>query len=155
MSNDVAVPEARHVVGLLWDGCNSNSLYALAQSGQLPNVARLLAHGCAFRGGSIAEFPSVTLVNHTSALTGVGPGRHGIVNNAYFDRGSAVQVLTNNLLYEYTVHNLNGVFNSPTVTSGDTMNTGNIPFAQQPIYISYSPSGVGTTLFGGSNALEP
>src|SRR5438270_3988565 len=25
---DVAVPDARHVVGLLWDGCNSNSLYA-------------------------------------------------------------------------------------------------------------------------------
>jgi phosphonoacetate hydrolase len=93
---DVLVPEARHVVGLLWDGCNSNSLYALAAAGELPNVARLLASGCAFRGGSIAEFPSVTLVNHTSALTGVGPGKHGIVNNAYFDRRSAVQVLTNN-----------------------------------------------------------
>ena len=93
---DVVVPDARHVVGLLWDGCNSNSLYALAQAGELPNVARLLARGCALRGGSIAEFPSVTLVNHTSALTGVGPGRHGIVNNAYFDRRSAVQVLTNN-----------------------------------------------------------
>ena len=93
---DVVVPDARHVVGLLWDGCNSNSLYALAAAGELPNVGRLLAQGCAFRGGAIAEFPSVTLVNHTSALTGVGPGRHGIVNNAYFDRGSAVQVLTNN-----------------------------------------------------------
>ena len=93
---DVVVPDARHVVGLLWDGCNSNSLYALAAAGELPNVGRLLAQGCALRGGAIAEFPSVTLVNHTSALTGVGPGRHGIVNNAYFDRGSAVQVLTNN-----------------------------------------------------------
>ncbi|MDQ1698537.1 MAG: phosphonoacetate hydrolase [Frankiaceae bacterium] len=94
---DLAVAgPARHVVGLLWDGCNSNSLYAMAASGELPNVARLLASGCALRGGAIAEFPSVTLVNHTSALTGVGPGRHGIVNNAYFDRRSAVQVLTNN-----------------------------------------------------------
>ena len=93
---DVVVPDARHVVGLLWDGCNSNSLYALAAAGELPNVARLLAAGCAFRGGAIAEFPSVTLVNHTSALTGVGPGRHGIVNNAYFDRRNAAQVLTNN-----------------------------------------------------------
>ena len=87
---------AQHVVGLLWDGCNSNSLYAMAASGELPNVARLLSSGCALTGGAIAEFPSVTLVNHTSALTGVGPGRHGIVNNAYFDRRSAVQVLTNN-----------------------------------------------------------
>src|SRR5207302_1596670 len=93
---DVLVPEAEHVIGLLWDGCNSNSLYALAKAGELPNVARLIDRGCAFVGGSIAEFPSVTLVNHTSALTGVGPGRHGIVNNAYFDRRSAAQVLTNN-----------------------------------------------------------
>jgi len=92
----VTAGAAEHVVGLLWDGCNSNSLYALASAGELPNVARLMSRGCALQGGAIAEFPSVTLVNHTSALTGVGPGRHGIVNNAYFDRRSAVQVLTNN-----------------------------------------------------------
>ena len=92
---DVLVPEADHVIGLLWDGCNSNSLYALAKAGELPNVARLLERGCAFVGGAIAEFPSVTLVNHTCALTGVGPGVHGIVNNAYFDRTTAAQRLTN------------------------------------------------------------
>jgi len=83
---DLVAPGAAHVVGLLWDGCNSNDLYAMAQSGGLENVARLLARGCALTGGAIAEFPSVTLVNHTSALTGAGPGRHGILNNAYFDR---------------------------------------------------------------------
>jgi predicted AlkP superfamily pyrophosphatase or phosphodiesterase len=83
------------VVGLLWDGCNSNSLYSLAAAGELPSVARLLARGCALTGGAIAEFPSVTLVNHTCALTGVGPGRHGIVNNAYYDRSVAAQQLTN------------------------------------------------------------
>ena len=93
---DLLVPSAaRHVVGLLWDGCNSNSLYALAKAGELPSVAYLLSRGCAMTGGAIAEFPSVTLVNHTSALTGVGPGVHGIVNNAYFDRREAAQVLTN------------------------------------------------------------
>ncbi|HVS69047.1 MAG TPA: alkaline phosphatase family protein, partial [Mycobacteriales bacterium] len=92
---DVLVPTRGPVVGLLWDGCNSNSIYALAAAGELPNVARLLAQGCAFQGGAIAEFPSVTLVNHTCALTGVGPGGHGIVNNAYYDRADAVQRLTN------------------------------------------------------------
>src|SRR3954465_8904244 len=92
---DLAVPDARHVVGLLWDGCNSNSLYALAAAGERPNVARLLSDGCALRGGSVAEFPSVTLVNHTSALTGVGPGRHGIVNNAFYDRALGEQVVPN------------------------------------------------------------
>jgi hypothetical protein len=92
---DVLVPVGGPVVGLLWDGCNANSLYALAAAGQLPSVARLLARGCALTGGAVAEFPSVTLVNHTCALTGVGPGRHGIVNNAYYDRAAAVQRLTN------------------------------------------------------------
>ena len=93
---DLLVPRPdAPVVGLLWDGCNANSLYSLAAAGELPAVARLLARGCALTGGAVAEFPSVTLVNHTCALTGVGPGRHGIVNNAYYDRSVAAQRLTN------------------------------------------------------------
>ncbi|HVB26457.1 MAG TPA: alkaline phosphatase family protein, partial [Mycobacteriales bacterium] len=89
------VDATRHTVGLLWDGAPSNELLAMAASGELPAVARLLESGCALRGGAIAEFPSVTLVNHTSALTGVGPGRHGIVNNAFYDRERAERVLAN------------------------------------------------------------
>jgi phosphonoacetate hydrolase len=93
---DMLVPRPDSpVVGLLWDGCNSNSLYSLAAAGELPAVARLLSRGCALTGGAVAEFPSVTLVNHTCALTGVGPGRHGIVNNAYYDRSEGAQRLSN------------------------------------------------------------
>ncbi|MCA1711124.1 MAG: alkaline phosphatase family protein [Actinobacteria bacterium] len=88
-------PGARYVVGLLWDGAQCADLLELAATGELPNVARLIARGCAFRGGAIAEFPSVTLVNHTSALTGVGPGTHGIVNNAFYDRATGEQVVPN------------------------------------------------------------
>jgi len=90
-----AQPGAAHVVGLLWDGAQCADLLSLAAAGELPAVARLLARGCAYRGGAIAEFPSVTLVNHTSALTGVGPGRHGIVNNAFYDRALGQQVVPN------------------------------------------------------------
>jgi phosphonoacetate hydrolase len=85
----------RHVVGLLWDGTNSNDLLDLAGRGELPAVARLLRRGASLIGGAVAEFPSVTLVNHTSALTGVGPGRHGILGNAYYDRSTGRQVLAN------------------------------------------------------------
>jgi phosphonoacetate hydrolase len=92
---DLVAPGARHVVGLLWDGAQCADLLAQAASGALPNVARLLSRGCALRGGAIAEFPSVTLANHTSALTGVGPGRHGIVNNAFYDRVLGAQVVPN------------------------------------------------------------
>ena len=86
---------AEHVVGLLWDGANANSLYELAGAGELPSVGRLLERGFAMSGGAIAEFPSVTLVNHASALTGVGPGRHGIVNNNFLDRAGGGSIAAN------------------------------------------------------------
>ncbi len=93
--SDLVEPGARHVLGLLWDGVNSNDLLELASRGALPNVARLLERGCALSGGAVAEFPSVTLVNHTSALCGVGPGRHGILGNVFFDRATGVRYLAN------------------------------------------------------------
>jgi phosphonoacetate hydrolase len=86
---------ASRVIGLLWDGANCNSVLDLAARGELPAVARLLERGCALAGGAVAEFPSNTLCNHTAALTGVGPGRHGIVNNCYFDRAEQRQILAN------------------------------------------------------------
>jgi len=84
-----------YVVGLLWDGCNCADLLQLCRSGELPAVSRLLERGCALEGGAVAEFPSVTLTNHTSALTGLGPGRHGIVHNAFWDRSAGEQVMAN------------------------------------------------------------
>jgi hypothetical protein len=45
-------------------------------------------------------------------------------------------------LYSYTTT----ATNSRLVLSGQ-VNTGYVPFAQEPVYISYSPTGVGTTTF--------
>ena len=84
--DDLVVPAARHVVALLWDGANCSDLLDLVAAGELPQVARLLERGLALAGGVVAEFPSVTLANHTSALTGVGPGVHGILANEFVDR---------------------------------------------------------------------
>jgi hypothetical protein len=85
----------RFVVGVLWDGAPSGELLHLAATGELPGVARLLARGTALAGGAIAEFPSVTLCNHTSALTGVGPGRHGVLGNVFFDRVTGLREVPN------------------------------------------------------------
>ncbi len=93
--DDLVEPGATHVIGLLWDGGHPGSLLDLAERGELPAVARLLARGCALEGGAVAEFPSLTLVNHTSALTGVGPGRHGVVGNVYWDRDEERRVVPN------------------------------------------------------------
>jgi phosphonoacetate hydrolase len=86
---------ARHVVVFLLDGCNANVLYDLAARGTAPNVARLVEAGTAFAHGAIASLPSVTLANHTTVLTGAHPGHHGILHNAWWDRASGRQVVTN------------------------------------------------------------
>lgn len=87
--------EPRRVVGILWDGGHCGELLAGAEEGWLPNVARLIERGLAFRGGAVAEYPSITLTNHTAILTGVGPGRHGVMGNVYFDRVKGEQVEPN------------------------------------------------------------
>lgn len=93
--DDLVTRGAKHVVGLLWDGAHPATLLRCAQQGRLPNVSRLLERGCWLTGGAVAEFPSLTLVNHTSALTGVGPGRHGVVGNVYYDRVLGERVVPN------------------------------------------------------------
>ncbi|HST84526.1 MAG TPA: alkaline phosphatase family protein [Kineosporiaceae bacterium] len=85
----------RFVIGLLWDGAHCSDLLSMAAAGELPAVARLLAAGSALTGGAVAEFPSVTLCNHTSALTGVSPGRHGVLGNIFYDRARGERILAN------------------------------------------------------------
>ena len=95
---DVLDPHAgrpRHVVGFLFDGVNPNVLYAMAAAGEAPNVARLVEMGTAYEWGAMAGLPTVTLANHTSILTGRLPGHHGILHNAWYDRATGEQVITN------------------------------------------------------------
>ena len=83
------------VVGILWDGAHCGDLLHLAEAGELPSVARLIERGVALRGGAVAQFPSVTLTNHTCILTGVGPGRHGVLGNVFYDRETGERVVPN------------------------------------------------------------
>ena len=94
---DPAAGRAEHVVGFLFDGTNANVLYAMARAGDAPNVARLIEMGTAYEWGSMSSFPTVTLANHTSILTGRFPGHHGILHNAWYDRARSEQVITNSM----------------------------------------------------------
>ena len=85
----------KHVVAFLFDGTNANVLYDMVARGEAPNVARLLEMGTGYAHGAMAGLPTVTLANHTSVLTGRLPGHHGILHNAWFDRRTGKQVITN------------------------------------------------------------
>lgn len=94
-------------------------------------------------GGAYGYVPSSALGNITPTATGRLPD------------GTTVAVSTNDgtPLYEYTVGSNPGEARSPVVFSCTScMNTGNWPFSQEPVYISYSPSGVGQTIIGGTPA---
>ncbi|MCA1831891.1 MAG: alkaline phosphatase family protein [Actinomycetota bacterium] len=91
----IAVARPKRVVAFLCDGTNANVLYAMAAAGELPAFARLMDEGTWYGHGLIASFPSATLANHTAALTGAHPGHHGVLHNAYYDRATARQIITN------------------------------------------------------------
>ena len=98
----------RHVVGFLFDGCNPNVLYDMAARGEAPNVARIMEMGTSFTHGAMASLPTVTLANHTGILTGCFPGHHGILNNAWYDRSTQSQIITNsNETWATSMHFLN------------------------------------------------
>lgn len=88
-------------------------------------------------GGVYGTMPS--FVNGVNQTSGSLPS--GTVITVYPHGGSTP-------LYSFTTG-----AHSPTVTTGTSMNTGNWPFAQMPIYISYA--GNGTTVFGGTEAITP
>ncbi|AGZ49086.1 PecA family PE domain-processing aspartic protease [Mycobacterium kansasii] len=100
--------------------------------------------GLRINGGSLQHVPMIVdsggvLGTMPANVLGTGQVSGNVPN------GTHIQVYTNDgstLLYEYVV---NG--NGPRVISSGLMNTGYVPFDQQPVYISYSPSGVGTTVF--------
>jgi hypothetical protein len=110
----------RFVVGILWDGAPCGELLHLAAAGELPGVARLLEQGTALVGGAVAEFPSITLCNHTSALTGLGPGRHGVLGNVFFDRATGRREVPNDAT---TWHRTAGWFRPGVATVFEQLST--------------------------------
>jgi predicted AlkP superfamily pyrophosphatase or phosphodiesterase len=57
----------------------------------LPTIRKLAAEG-ARAERMRASTPTVTWPNHTTLVTGVTPGKHGVLNNSYWDRAKGVSV---------------------------------------------------------------
>lgn len=57
----------------------------------LPTIRELAAEG-ARSERMRASMPTVTWPNHTTLVTGVTPGKHGVLNNSYWDRAKGASV---------------------------------------------------------------
>ncbi len=53
----------------------------------LPTIRKLAREGCIVEGGMTVSDPSVTWPNHTTLVTGMKPGRHGVLANGVLVRG--------------------------------------------------------------------
>lgn len=58
---------------------------------EIPTLRRLAAQG-ARADGMVCSFPTVTWPNHTTLVTGVSPGKHGVIGNNYLDRSTGQKV---------------------------------------------------------------
>jgi hypothetical protein len=104
-------------------GSPITTLYVSVGGGPLQAVPSIVDSG-----GVLGTMPS-------SVIGGAGSLPAGTNIYVYGDAAGTKE------LYHYNTNNY-----TPTVISSGLMNTGYLPFATQPIYISNSPGGVGTTV---------
>ncbi len=57
----------------------------------IPTIRKLAAAGARAKRME-CSYPTVTWTNHTTLVTGVSPGRHGLIGNDYFDRATLKKV---------------------------------------------------------------
>jgi arylsulfatase A-like enzyme len=83
----VTVP-ARAAVLMFIDGVGNNSFEKRLAAGDLPNIRKyILDRGLRYQR-AVTCMPSITYAATATMLTGLSPGRHGIVGNCWFDRYS-------------------------------------------------------------------
>lgn len=81
-SGSAAAP-AEHVILVSIDGWAHH--YFDDPKCHMPAVKALAANGVRAKRME-CSFPTVTWTNHTTLVTGVQPGKHGVLSNEYFDR---------------------------------------------------------------------
>ncbi len=79
------VARAEPVLMISVDGLRPGDVIEADKRGlKIPNLRRFLAEG-SYASGVVGILPTVTYPSHTTLITGVGPDKHGIVNNTTFD----------------------------------------------------------------------
>jgi len=87
----VQVPAIRHVIVISVDGMMPATYLQPDRHGLKVPTLRELVRNCAYSEGVRGVFPTVTYPSHTSMVTGVNPGPHGIVANQPWDPYSRLE----------------------------------------------------------------
>ncbi|MEP6668069.1 MAG: ectonucleotide pyrophosphatase/phosphodiesterase [Chthoniobacter sp.] len=77
---------------------------------EMPTIRQLAAEGARAEKMKVS-MPTVTWPNHTTLVTGVNPGKHGVIGNSYFDRakGAVVSLLPD------PIFNKDEIVKTPTI----------------------------------------
>jgi hypothetical protein len=78
----------RPIIVFLADGVNRRLFDEWLEAGRLPNIRRFLLDRGVSVERAIASAPSLTYPNIVSLETGVWPGRHEVVGNAWYERST-------------------------------------------------------------------
>ena len=84
-----AAAPAEHVILVSIDGWAHH--YFDDPKCQMPAVKALAVAGARAKRME-CSFPTVTWTNHTTLVTGVAPGKHGVIGNDYFDRAQRKKI---------------------------------------------------------------
>jgi hypothetical protein len=95
--------------------------------------------GVSINGGSINYLPAIV---DSGGVYGTMPSS---IAGGGLPNGTLITIYDSNgtPLYHYTTSGIN----TPTPIASGLMNTGFEPYAQAPVYVSYAPTGTGTTTF--------
>ena len=88
LSDEVRRPERSAVIFFV-DGLDVTRLRELIDDGQLPNIRKRFIDGGVTVEQAVSSLPAVTYPTTSSLLTGLHPGHHGILGNAWFDRSTS------------------------------------------------------------------
>ena len=103
-----AAAPAEHVILVSIDGWAHH--YFDDPKCQMPAVKALAAAGARAKRME-CSFPTVTWTNHTTLVTGVAPGKHGVIGNDYFDRAQRKKIP----LIPDPLFNKDEIVTSPTI----------------------------------------
>ncbi len=99
-------PEPRRAVLIIVDGARADKLYQVATNNPNGNFSWMINNGVKFVN-AVNVFPTITVVNHPSILTGASPDRHGIASAGFFNKNTHEYTDYYSLIDSYIFNEIN------------------------------------------------